>query len=174
MKNALIGPILGLAAAAALTSGLAACSSAASSASHPAATTRPVTAAAGARTLHFIASDEKGNLAQEDLGAKSPAGGPDIGDIIAFTQTLTSDGKRAGEVHVVSVGVDHTRHLSECSATMSLDGGTIQLAGIVSMDPTFTLTVVGGTGSYAHAAGTMDFDGSGDIQKMTVSLTAGA
>lgn len=166
------GSILSLAAAALAAASLTGCSSG-NPATHPATTAKAVVATTPT-TLHFVASDEAGNMALEDLGAKSPEGGPDIGDIIAFTQTLTLDGKPAGEVHVVSIGVDHKRHLSECSATMMLDGGTIQLGGVVSMEPTFTLTVLGGTGTYAGVTGTMDFDGGGDVQKMDVTLTAGA
>jgi hypothetical protein len=51
-----------------------------------------------------------------------------------------------------------------------LKDGTIQLAGIVSMEPKFSLTVTGGTGKYLGATGTMAFDASGNDQTMTVEL----
>lgn len=152
-----LGAAVGLAALAA--AGLTACASAQGAPAVP-----------GERTLAFVATDEEGNTAVEDLGEKSPPQQVDIGDLIAFTQTLTANGKPAGEVHVVSVGVDHQRHLSEGTATIVLPDGTIALAGIVSTEPTFTLAVTGGTGAYTGDTGTMDFDGSGDVQKMTVHL----
>lgn len=108
-------------------------------------------------------------MAMVDLGAKSPDG-PDIGDMVSFTQDLSQNGKVVGQVHVSSVVVDHQKKLSESNATMVLDGGTIQLAGLVSMDPAFTLTITGGTGKYLGATGVMDFDGSGQAQLMKVTL----
>jgi hypothetical protein len=123
-------------------------------------------------TLEFVAHDETGNMALDDLGVKSAPGGPDIGDLLAFTQTLTRDGKPAGQVHVAAVGVDHKRHLSEATGTITLATGTIQIAGIVTMKPTFVLTVTGGTGIYAGDSGTLDFTASGNVQKMTVHLTS--
>src|SRR3954453_18781467 len=72
----------------------------------------PASAAIPATTIRLVAHDEAGNQAFDDLGAPSPDG-PDIGDLVAFTQTLTQDGRAAGLVHVSAVGVDHERHLSQ-------------------------------------------------------------
>ena len=121
--------------------------------------------------LQFVSTDEAGNMTLEDLGAKSAPGGPDIGDLLAFTQTLTRDGKPAGQVHVVAVGVDHTRHLSEATGTITLARGTVQLAGIVTMNPSFTLTVTGGTGAYTGDTGTLAFTADRSVQKLTLHLT---
>jgi hypothetical protein len=123
----------------------------------------------GARTLSFVATDIDGNSVTIDLGHKNP-GEPDIGDLVAFTQDLAADGKNVGQVHVIAAVVDHTQHLSEATGTIVLKNGSIQLAGVVAMDPKFTLTVTGGTGDYVGATGTMDFDASGDAQTMTVRL----
>lgn len=163
---------LAVAATAIGASGITACSSSTHAAATPASP--PVNHSAAApkhTTLEFLAHDEPGNMALDDLGAKSAPGGPDIGDLLAFTQTLTHDGKPAGQVHVTAVGVDHERHLSEATGTITLANGTIQIAGIVTMKPTFTLTVTGGTGTYTGNSGTLDFDASGNVQKMTVHLT---
>jgi hypothetical protein len=170
MPTPAIRVAIAVAATAIGVSGLAACSSG-HKASPAAVPARAVAPAAKHTTLQFVTTDEPGNMALEDLGAKSAPGGPDIGDLLAFTQTLTRDGKPAGQVHVVAVGVDHKRHLSEATGTITLTEGTIQLAGIVTMDPTFTLTVTGGTGVFAGDTGTLAFDGSGKVQKMTVHLT---
>jgi allene oxide cyclase-like protein len=120
-------------------------------------------------TLSFIATDIDGNHVTIDLGHKNP-GKPDIGDLVAFTQNLATDGKNVGQVHVIAAVVDHKQHLSEATGTIVLKDGTIQLAGVVSMEPKFTLTVTGGTGKYLGATGTMAFDASGNDQTMTVEL----
>jgi len=162
---------LAVAATAIGASGITACSSSTHTATPGATPVNHPAAAPKHTTLEFVAHDEPGNMALDDLGAKSAPGGPDIGDLLAFTQTLTRDGKPAGQVHVAAIGVDHKRHLSEATGTITLSNGTIQIAGIVTMKPTFTLTVTGGTGTYAGNSGTLDFDASGNVQKMTVHLT---
>lgn len=132
-------------------------------------TGQPATAAPTATTTRFVTHDEAGNEAFDDLGAPSP-NGPDIGDLLAFTQTLTQDGKEVGLVHVSAVGVDHKRHLSQASGTLVLHDGDIEIAGIVPMTPSFTLIITGGTGRYAGHTGTLDFHLTGNTQTLTVHL----
>lgn len=132
---------------------------------HP--TTQP--AKSSGTTLRFVAQDEPGNEAFDHLGTKSPDG-PDIGDLLAFTQTLTRDGKAVGQIHVAAVGVDHNRQLSHADGTLVLIGGDIEVAGIVSPTPTFTLAVIGGTGAYTGETGTLVLDYSGTQQTVTVHL----
>ena len=98
-----------LAAAAVISaSGLAACASAhhtppaappprAAAATQHAVTQHAVTRHAVTRhtVLQFVSTDEPGNMTLEDLGAKSAPGGPDLGDLLAFTQTLTR-GRQTG------------------------------------------------------------------------------
>lgn len=132
-------------------------------------TGQPASAATTATTMRFVTHDEVGNEAFDDLGAPSP-NGPDIGDLLAFTQTLTQDGKAAGLVHVSAVGVDHKRHLSQASGTLVLHDGDIEIAGIVPMTPSFTLIITGGTGKYAGHTGTLDFHLTGNTQTLTVHL----
>jgi allene oxide cyclase-like protein len=161
--------VLLLITTAALTAGgLGACSS--SKAAQPKSAGSAAAQAAKETTLKFIATDEDGNMVDEDLGDKSAQDGPDIGDVLAFTQTLTLDGKAAGQVHVAAVGVDHMRHLTQINGTLVLADGDIEVAGIVSQDPAFTLAVTGGTGSYVGAAGTIDFNLDGDTQTLTAHL----
>jgi hypothetical protein len=167
--------ITALVAAGLLMAGVTACSSGGlehgGNAAAAAEVTSSTTSSNGsdATTLSFVATDIDGNHVTIDLGKKDH-GGPDIGDLVAFTQTLSTGGKDVGEVHVIAAVVDHTSHLSEATGTIVLDNGSIQLAGVVAMEPTFTLTVTGGTGDYVGAAGTMDFDASSDVQTMTVHL----
>jgi hypothetical protein len=156
-----------------LASGVAACSTGQPQGDPAAAAQINAAPAANAKTHHatlsFVATDIDGNNVTVDLGAKSPDG-PDIGDLVAFTQNLTEDGKDAGQVHVMAIGVDHEKHLSEATGTIVLKNGSIQLAGVVAMEPTFTLSVVGGTGDYSGATGIMAFDASGTDQTMKVEL----
>lgn len=164
-----------LVAAGLLAAGITACSSGGqqhggdAAAAAQVASSTSSNSASDATTLSFVATDIDGNNVTIDLGKKDH-GGPDIGDLVAFTQTLSTDGKDVGEVHVIAAVVDHTSHLSEATGTIVLTNGSIQLAGVVAMEPTFTLTVTGGTGDYVGATGTMDFDASSDVQTMTVHL----
>lgn len=171
MSTSAIRLALAVAATAIGASGITACSSSAHTTTGISTPRSHAAAVPKRTTLDFLAHDEPGNMTLDDLGAKSAPGGPDIGDLLAFTQTLTRDGKPAGQVHVTAVGVDHKRHLSEATGTITLSNGTIQIAGIVTMKPTFTLTVTGGTGTYAGNSGTLDFDASDNVQKLTVHLT---
>jgi hypothetical protein len=161
-----------LIAAGLVIGGITACSSAApqSDAAAAAGVSAPsADTSTGATTLSFIATDIDGNHVTVDLGHKNP-GKPDIGDLVAFTQNLATDGKNVGQVHVIAAVVDHKQHLSEATGTIVLKDGSIQLAGVVSTGPQFTLIVTGGTGKYVGATGTMAFDASGNDQTMKVEL----
>lgn len=168
-KQSLSRPAAVLGMAAVLAGGIAGCSTAAPAPGGSGATAVVQPVAEKSHTLTFEADDMEGNMVVVDLGAPS-TGGPDLGDMVSFTQNLSQDGKVVGQVHVSSVVVDHEKKLSESNATMVVDGGTIQLAGLVSMDPEFTLTITGGTGAYLGATGVMEFDGSGPAQLMKVTL----
>lgn len=124
---------------------------------------------ASARTMTFAAHDEPGNFALEDLGAKS-SGGPDIGDVLALTQTLTSHGRRAGLLHLTAIGVDHRRHLTQGTGTVTLARGTISIAGIVPQSPEFSIAVVGGTGAYTGAKGTLTVTTPRRASEITIKL----
>ncbi len=170
MKQPVARSAAALGIAALLASGIAGCSTTSPASAGIGGTAVVQPASNKTTTLTFDASDIDGNMAMVDLGGKS-ADGPDIGDMVSFTQNLSQDGKVVGQVHVSSVVVDHEKKLSESNGTMVLDGGTIQLSGLVSMDPTFTLAITGGTGKYLGATGVMDFDGSGPTQVMKVTLS---
>ncbi len=120
-------------------------------------------------TLQFTAHDEPGNQSVDDLGTPSPDG-PDIGDLIAFTQTLTRNGQSAGLVHVAAIVVDHQRHLSHADGTIELPQGTIEVAGIVAQTPTITLAVTGGTGRYIGATGDLSFHLTDTSQTLTLRV----
>jgi hypothetical protein len=118
----------------------------------------------------YVAHDQKRNLAFEDLGSPSKHG-PDLGDILAFTQTLTLHGTRVGRVSNVAVGIDHRRHLFHATGTVFLSDGNVEFAGIVSQTPHFEMSVTGGTGAYVGATGTIVFDSEHGSQTLTITFT---
>jgi hypothetical protein len=119
--------------------------------------------------LSFVAHDDAGNMAFEDLGAPSP-NGPDLGDVVAFTQGLTSNGKAVGRISNAAIGVDHKRHLFQASGTIVLATGQINVAGLVSMGHQFRLAVIGGQGHYTGANGWMDITNVHGQQQLKVTL----
>ena len=128
-----------------------------------------------AHTYHYVAQPEDGNFAQVDLGPASAHDGSgqqeqDISDVIAFTESLTRDGRAAGQIHVAGIGVDHLRGLTQVTATISLADGTVALEGVVTQEPRSTLAVVGGTGRYAGASGTLALDFTGPQEQLTLTL----
>jgi hypothetical protein len=168
-RTAVAVPALGLVAAALLVHAqLPATAS-------PAPTTASAAAAAApARVTHraattYVAHDEAGNMAFVDLGAPSPQG-PDIGDVVAFTQTLTRGGKQVGLAHVAAIVVDHKRHLSQANGTLQIPGGTVEVAGTVTMTSRFTLAVTGGTGRYTGARGVLKFHNDHGRQLLKLKL----
>jgi hypothetical protein len=122
------------------------------------------------KVMHYVAHDQQGNMAFDDLGAPSKQG-PDIGDVVAFTQSLTQHGKTVGRISNAAVGVDHKRHLFQASGSIVVPHGKIQVAGLVTMGTHFRLAVVGGTGAYTGATGWMDFQNKHNRQLITVTLT---
>ena len=123
----------------------------------------------GRHTLVFAAHDETGNFALDDLGAKSTSG-PDIGDLLAFTQTLSANGRTAGVLHLAAVGVDHRRRLTQAEGTVVLTGGTIEVAGLVPQTPRFTLAITGGTGTYTDSRGTLTISTPQHTSRITITL----
>jgi hypothetical protein len=126
-------------------------------------------AAPAGQTLTFTAHDEPGNFALDDLGAKSTQG-PDLGDVLAFTQTLAAAGETVGAVHLAAIGVDHRRHLTQATGTVVLRHGSIAVAGVVPQSHLFTLAVVGGTGAYAGARGTLTVRTPAHTSTVTIAL----
>lgn len=128
-------------------------------------------AATGTQTLVFTARDEPGNFALDDRGSKSTHG-PDIGDVIAFTQTLTKAGKSAGVLHLAAIGVDHKRNLTQATGTVVLPRGTVDFAGLVAQSHLFALAVVGGTGAYLGAHGTLTVSTPAHTTTITIALAS--
>lgn len=130
----------------------------------------PADARSAGGSTTYTAHDQKGNLAFEDLGSPSKHG-PDLGDLLAFTQTLTRGGDRVGRVSNVAVGVDARRRLFHATGTVTLANGTVEYSGLVSQTSHFVMAVTGGTDAYVGARGTVAFDNRRGRQTLTVTLT---
>jgi hypothetical protein len=90
--------------------------------------------------------------------------------VLAFTQTLVAHGKAVGLVHLAAIGVDHRRHLTQATGTVVLANGTLAVAGAVPQSPLFSLAVLGGTGAYAGARGTLTVRTPAHTSTITIAL----
>lgn len=120
-------------------------------------------------TRTFVAVDESGNYALDDIGPGSAADQMDIGDVLALTQTLTRGGHSVGQIHVAGIGVDHTRNLTQSTGTLALADGSVDFAGLVPQTSHFVLPVTAGTGRYAGYEGSVTLD-FGDQTHITMRL----
>jgi hypothetical protein len=116
-------------------------------------------------TFHLVEKDLAFNYVDnKPLGGKNEP--PSIGDIFAFTATLwTRDSKRAGSLFasciITSGGKNGT---SECTGTLALKGGQIQLQVAIHTDSPSAdkIAIVGGTGAYEGARGMVTSVSRGD------------
>lgn len=104
-----------------------------------------------------------------DIGAR----GPSIGDPIVFDDRLLNHsgrvvGTEAGTCTVTTVLADGFR--THCVGTARLPGGQIAFQGLVSNAPVKRLAVVGGTGRYRNAAGTLVLTELGHDEAGTLTI----
>ena len=67
---------------------------------------------------------------------------------------------RIGRADISAVETDVSHHLAEITATFSLPHGQISIQGVQPFKrPRFTAAVIGGTGKYAGARGSVQLDG---------------
>ena len=83
--------------------------------------------------------------------------GESLADLDACRGLLRdAQGDRAGRAHWTCVYLGSTRAGSDCSSVVTLRGGTLQAAGVLSHTSTRSeWAVTGGTGRYAGARGTV-------------------
>ena len=92
-----------------------------------------------------------------------PPKGASKGDRITFTDTLLNTSAQFGLADAAEVGNDHgtmsfsSDRTARLMGTATLPNGTINFNGIVvvNADGTLSVAVVGGTGKYAHAKGSL-------------------
>lgn len=99
-----------------------------------------------------------------------PTGMPAAGDQFDIRSTLVRAGKTVGTDHVhFAFGVGGS---ATVTATEILADGQIIARGTVPFDPTLTIPVVSGTGSYAGATGTLTaVSQSNTLTNLTITLT---
>lgn len=82
--------------------------------------------------------------------------GDSVGDIFVFDQPLLNEhGKTIGNNsgHCVRTRVEHS---SQCQWTLTMDGGSIQVAGREYDVGTSTINIIGGSGKFAGIRGYME------------------
>ena len=96
------------------------------------------------------------SVEQQCASADNGRRGDSLGDLGACRGLLrNADGARVGRAHWTCVYLGSTRAGSDCSAVVSLPGGTLQAAGVLShTSPRSEWAITGGTGRYAGARGT--------------------
>jgi allene oxide cyclase len=102
------------------------------------------------RTMTLVSVDARSGDQYVDIGPK----GESIGDTVVFTELLR-DPRRANKVvgHNEILCITVSRIAARCHGTLFLPSGRIEAAGTVRFTRTFRVPIVGGTGSYAAAAG---------------------
>lgn len=103
------------------------------------------------QTLVTIA-DARSEAAQlVDLGED----GDSVGDLVVFDQPLLDQhGTRIGSNSGVCVRT-RVAHSYQCQWTLTLADGSIQVAGRETDRGTSAISIVGGSGAYAHISGSM-------------------
>ena len=110
------------------------------------------------QTLVTIA-DARANPAKViDIGEP----GDSVGDILTFDQPLLDQqGKQIGNNSGMCIRT-RIAHSFQCQWTLTLDNGSIQVAGREFDKGTSHITIVGGTGQYAGISGQMESINNGD------------
>lgn len=112
--------------------------------------------ASAAKTIH--AESKTVSVEQVDNGPR----GPSAGDLLVFRNQLTRAGKALGSLEVACTFVKLEDDYA-CHGTAFLPGGQLTLSGALSLDrPTNVLPIVGGTGRYRRASGTVTARQTGD------------
>ena len=106
-------------------------------------------AARGPETLTLVAV-ESGVDTPIDVGAR----GDSLGDGVYFVESLYRAGRKVGRTDVVCHFFG--RSVARCSGTLSLAAGRLEAAGTIRFSGrSFSIPVLGGTGTYAGASGVL-------------------
>jgi hypothetical protein len=88
--------------------------------------------------------------------------GDSVGDVLTFDQPLLDQqGKQIGKNSGACIRT-HVAHSFQCQWTLTLDNGSIQVAGREFDKGTSQIAIVGGTGQYAGISGHMESINNGD------------
>jgi hypothetical protein len=100
------------------------------------------------------------------------SGGATIGDtLVEFGDLYTPDGKtKVGDSYAVCTQVTADQSIYDCQGSDRLPGGEIREAGRAVDPAAFTWAILGGTGKYTGAGGTVSGTVTGDTIDYTISL----
>lgn len=123
----------------------------------------PALTSAQTPTASTITVQEKvQTVVQDDISPKSKTHKVSVGDRLITVQSLfDASKKRIGTLYTDCTSVGPTKpfpHLTLlCETTYDLPAGQIVASGVAKLDGTGGLTIVGGSGAYAGAHGTVAF-----------------
>jgi hypothetical protein len=106
-----------------------------------------------------------------DINVDNGEPGESVGDVFGLLNDLEEDGETVGTLTGVCTALSRTG--GPCDITLELDGGKLAVQGVLSFESeTFEAPVVGGTGDYAGASGTLTADiTQGKETPITVEVT---
>ena len=115
------------------------------------------------------------SMVSHDTGTK----GPSAGDTVAYRDRLLNSAAQFGRRQGAVVGSDQgkltyvTAHTATFAGTATLPGGTLKLSGNVysTRGGGLVVPIVGGTGKYAYARGTLTVGSGRDHVLNTYSFT---
>lgn len=88
--------------------------------------------------------------------------GDSVGDILTFDQPLLNEQEKQIGTNSGTCVRTHVSHSFQCQWTLTLENGSIQVAGREFDKGTSTIAIVGGTGHYAGITGQMESVNNGD------------
>ena len=109
-----------------------------------------------------------------DNAPKAHGFNPGPGDLLTAKSTIfdQSDAKRLGRTSELCVGTVARPFTMQCDISLLLTNGTLEISGAI--DPTrhpWRAPVIGGTGAYANARGTVkDTNLTGHRERLTITL----
>lgn len=119
-------------------------------------------AARGPETLTLVAV-ESGVDTPIDVGAR----GDSLGDGVYFVESLYRAGRKVGRTDVVCHFFG--RSVARCSGTLSLAAGRLEAAGTIRFSGrSFSIPILGGTGTYAGASGVLRITELGETRSRYV------
>jgi len=113
---------------------------------------------ASGTTFHLVEKDAGGNFVDNKPFAKPGTQSASIGDMFVFSSTLLTRGnKHAGMLYGSCVAATAGKNPTfECTGTFTLAGGELALQTITrESDKATHIAIVGGTGSYEGARGSI-------------------
>lgn len=123
------------------------------------------------QTIELLSISDPQTEASADLGEK----GDSAGDLATFSEEARQDGEPVGRTFgsCTLAGAEQDGR-GVCSLTTELKKGKIVGAGTIDFrreDQPQDLPIIGGTGEYEHASGTVTIGGAGKETPLTITVT---